>query len=82
MEVSGFGHARLWWITVEVSGTAAMPRGAYPEVIGLAGAQLVARHRARRRTVRRRARYLANGAGFVCANDGPALASGLARLRK
>jgi hypothetical protein len=28
----------------------------------------------------RPARYLANGGGFVCANDGRAVASGVARL--
>jgi hypothetical protein len=32
------------------------------------------------RKVRRRARYLASGAGFVCVNDAPALAAGLARM--
>ena len=43
-------------------------------------AQLLDAHRVKRRTVRRRARYLHRGAGFVCVNDGPALASVLARL--
>jgi hypothetical protein len=50
------------------------------DVIGLAGAQLLAAHRPRRRTVRRRARYLHRGAGFVCVNDGPGLAAVLARV--
>lgn len=54
-------------------------RTAYAEVIGLAGAQQAAAHTARNRGLRRRARYLVNGAGFVCANDGPAHASGVAR---
>lgn len=50
------------------------------EVVGLAGAQLLAAHRARHRTVRRPARRMTHGAGFLCVNDGPAMAAILARL--
>jgi hypothetical protein len=50
------------------------------DVAGLAGALLLDAHRVRRRTVRRRARYLHRGAGFVCVNDGPGLAAVLSRL--
>ena len=43
------------------------------EVIGLAGAQLVAAHRAYRRRVRRPVRRLAGGAGWVAVRDGAAV---------
>ena len=52
------------------------------EVVGLAGAEFVAGYaepRARRRKVRRRAVRLRGGRGFLCVNDGPALASQLER---
>jgi hypothetical protein len=48
-------------------------------VVGLAGAQLLAPVRVRYRTVRRPVVRLASGRGFLCVNDGPALASALAR---
>ncbi|MFI1840439.1 hypothetical protein [Streptomyces olivaceoviridis] len=48
-------------------------------VVGLAGAQLLAPVRVRYRTVRRPVVRLGNGRGFLCVNDGPALASTLAR---
>jgi hypothetical protein len=48
--------------------------------VGLAGAQPLNSHRVKRRTVRRRARYLHRGAGLVCVNDGPGLAAVLARV--
>jgi hypothetical protein len=56
------------------------PESKYAEVIGLAGAQLVAAHRVRWRVRRRPVGWLANGAGFVSVNDGPAMASVLARF--
>ncbi len=53
----------------------------YAEVIGLAGAQLVGAVRGGRWRLRRGpVRWLANGAGFVSLNDGPQMASALARL--
>jgi hypothetical protein len=55
-------------------------RPVYPDVIGLTGLQLVAARRERKRRVRRRRAYLKCGAGFVCVNDGPALAAALSRL--
>jgi hypothetical protein len=56
-------------------------RPAYPEVTGLAGAQLLDAHRKKRRRVRRRTAYLGHGAaGFVCVNDGPGFASQLAQM--
>jgi hypothetical protein len=48
-------------------------------VIGLAGAQYAAPTRTRYRRVRRRVRRFGNGRGFLCVNDGPVLASSLAR---
>jgi hypothetical protein len=49
-------------------------------VVGLAGAQLAAApERVRYRKVRRRVVRLGNGRGFLCVNDGPGLASSLAR---
>ncbi len=53
----------------------------YPDVIGLAGAQLVQAHRSfRRRKVRRRTKRLARGLGWISLNDGPAFASEVARV--
>jgi hypothetical protein len=49
-------------------------RSAYPDVIGLAGAQLIGRGPPKRRKVRRRAGYLSQGAGFVCLNNAPLVA--------
>ncbi|MGW3304841.1 hypothetical protein [Streptomyces rubiginosohelvolus] len=46
---------------------------------GLAGAQYLTPTRTRYRKVRRPVVRLASGAGFLCVNDGPALAAGLAR---
>jgi hypothetical protein len=57
-----------------------MPPSANRNVIGLAGAQLLDAHRVKRRTVRRRARYLHRDAGFVCVNDGLRLAAVLSRV--
>jgi hypothetical protein len=74
------GTPELRESTRQVRARAGMPCSAYKDVIGLAGAQLLDAHRVRRRTVRRRARYLHRGAGFVCVNDGPALAAVLARV--
>jgi len=51
----------------------------YPDVIGLAGAQYLAPGRTRYAVVRRPVVRLGNGAGFLCVNDGPAIAAGLAR---
>jgi hypothetical protein len=50
------------------------------EVVGLAGAQLLAARRPRRRKVRRRVTRLASGRGFLCVNDAPRLATALARV--
>jgi hypothetical protein len=53
---------------------------AYPDVIGLAGAQLVEAYRPRQyRKVRRRAKRLARGLGWISVNDGPAFALKVAR---
>lgn len=53
---------------------------AYPEVIGLAGAQLLAARSAPKlRKVRTRARRMSNNRGFVMVNDGAAMTSQLAR---
>jgi hypothetical protein len=54
-------------------------RSAYPEVIGLAGAQLLEAHRPRRRKVRRRAKRLPRGLGWISLNDGPGFALEVAR---
>ncbi|MGO4747142.1 hypothetical protein AB4212_00600, partial [Streptomyces sp. 2MCAF27] len=54
-------------------------RSKYPDVIGLAGAQYLPQAKARYRKVRRPVVRLASGAGFLCVNDGPAIAAGLAR---
>jgi hypothetical protein len=48
-------------------------------VIGLAGAQYAESTRTRYRKVRRRVTRLSNGRGFLCVNDGPALAADVAR---
>lgn len=52
---------------------------AYPDVIGLAGAQLVEAHRPGRRKVRRRAKRLPRGLGWISLNDGPGFALEVAR---
>lgn len=53
---------------------------AYPDVIGLAGAQLVEAYRPRQyRKVRRRAKRLPRGVGWISLNDGPAFALEVAR---
>jgi hypothetical protein len=52
---------------------------AYPDVIGLAGAMLVEAHRPRRRKVRRRAKRLPRGRGWISLNDGPGFALEVAR---
>ena len=76
-------YARAQGVTQQV--TVRRTRGGVPasrhrEVIGLAGAQLVAaRERVRYRRVRRRTVRLGNGRGFLCVNDGPGVASMLAR---
>jgi hypothetical protein len=60
-----------------VRGGVPLPVG---EVTGIAGVQLLAaRSGVRFRTVRRRTVRLGNGRGFLCVNDGPVLASALAR---
>jgi hypothetical protein len=74
--------ARAQHVTRQVAAPRARNGRMHPaarEVIGLAGAQLLDAHRVKRRTVRRRARYLHRGGGFVCVNDGPAMAAALAR---
>jgi hypothetical protein len=76
-------YARAQGVTRLVQAPRARGGAARPsrrDVVGLAGAQLLDSHRVRRRTVRRRVRYLHRGAGFVCVNDGPALAAVLAQL--
>lgn len=61
-----------------VRGGVAIP--ADGQVLGLAGAQLAtAPERVRYRKVRRRTVRLGNGRGFLCVNDGPSLATQLAR---
>lgn len=50
-----------------------------PEVIGLAGAQLVESRTFRKRKVRRRAKRLPRGRGWISLNDGPAFALEVAR---
>jgi hypothetical protein len=52
---------------------------AYPDVIGLSGAQLVDAHRPRRRKVRRRVKRLPRGRGWISLDDGPAFALEVAR---
>lgn len=54
-------------------------RSELAEVIGLAGAQLVAARTPSRRRVRRRVRRLGNGRGFVSVNDGAAYATSIAQ---
>lgn len=56
-----------------------MPRSAYPDVQGLAGAQLVEQHTIRYRKVRRRTKRMRNGRGWISLNDAPAFALDLAR---
>lgn len=52
---------------------------AYPDVIGLAGAQLVEAYRPKHRRVRRRAKRMQRGRGWISLNDGPAFALEVAR---
>jgi hypothetical protein len=76
-------YARAQGVTRQVLAPRARGGRARPTdrtVTGLAGAQLLDAHRVKRRTVRRRARYLHRGAGFVCVNDGPGLAAVLSRV--
>lgn len=76
-------YARAQGVTRLVAAPRAKGGAARPsrkDVAGLAGAQLLDAHRVKRRTVRRRARYLRRGAGFVCVNDGPGLAAVLSRV--
>jgi hypothetical protein len=54
-------------------------RSAYPEVIGLAGAMLMDAHRSRRRKVRRRAKRLPRGRGWISLNDTPSFVLDVAR---
>jgi hypothetical protein len=54
-------------------------RSQYPDVIGLAGAQLVAARKPRYRRVRRRAKRLPRGRGWISLNDGPGFALEVAR---
>ena len=57
------------------------PQSMYPDVIGLAGKQLLETHKARRRKVKRRIRRFGNGPhGWVSVNNAPALALELARF--
>jgi hypothetical protein len=51
----------------------------HPDVIGLAGVQLLEAHRPRRRKIRRRARRLPRGLGWISLNDGPGFALEVAR---
>jgi hypothetical protein len=71
------GVTRL--VTVRRTKGGGQVRSAYPDVIGLAGAQYLASAPTRYTTVRRPVVRLASGAGFLCVNDGPAIAAGLAR---
>jgi len=54
-------------------------RSDYPDVIGLAGAQLVEARTARRRKVRRRVQRMYRGRGWISLNDGPEFAMAVAR---
>ena len=51
-----------------------------PNVIGLAGVELLEAHRPRRRKVRRRAKRLPRGLGWISLNDGPGFALEVARF--
>lgn len=51
-----------------------------PDVIGLAGVQLLDAHRPRRRKVRRRVQRLKSGHGWISLNDGPGFALEVARF--
>jgi hypothetical protein len=78
---------RRWSIAQQVTREVTRPRvkggrvtSKYPEVIGLAGAQLVeSRPAPKYRKTRIRARRMPDNRGFVSVNDGPAMASQLAR---
>ena len=64
-----------------VKGGRVLPK--YAEVIGLAGAQLIAaRSKPKYRSVRTKARRMRRNRGFVMVNDGAAMASQLARYLK
>lgn len=52
---------------------------AYPEVIGLAGVQLLEAYRPKHRKVRRRAKRMRQGRGWISVNDGPGFALEVAR---
>ncbi len=54
-------------------------RSKYPDVIGIAGTAYLPQTKTRYRKVRRPVVRLASGAGFLCVNDGPSIAAGLAR---
>lgn len=74
-------YARSQGVTREVTvrrTAGGVPRAA-ERVIGLAGAAYAEPTKTRYRKVRRRTVRLANGRGFLCVNDGPGLASSLAR---
>ena len=79
---------RRWAAAQDVTREVRAPRyegghrleSAYPDVIGLAGAQLVAAYRpCQYRRVRRRAKRLPRGRGWISVNDGPAFALEVAR---
>lgn len=78
---------RRWSAAQQVTREVSRPRvkggrviSKYPEVIGLAGAQLVeSRGEPKYRKTRTRARRMRANRGFVMVNDGPAMASQLAR---
>lgn len=66
-------------VTVSRTKGGGQVRSKYADVIGLAGAQYLPTTKTRTRKVRRPVVRLASGAGFLCVNDGPAVAAGLAR---
>jgi hypothetical protein len=66
-------------VTVRRTRGGGQVRSKYPDVIGLAGAQYLQPTRGRTRKIRRPVVRLASGAGFLCVNNGPAVAAGLAR---
>lgn len=55
------------------------PMSKYPDVMGLAGAQLMASHSARTRWTRERIERCRGNRGWVAVNDGPAFARDIAR---
>jgi hypothetical protein len=78
---------RRWSAAQDVTRQITAPRyrggqafSAYPEVVGLAGKLLMLAHsEVSYRKVRRRARRMSNGRGFVMVNDGASMCSQLAR---